>query len=153
MSDLSWFTHRIRMYGRLMLTWLGYINGKCDTMIMAYIRIRHGIYLLKKVTFQAKEWKTKGSTNLGWKKAAARCDPSLVKQGARFDGQYVNRNVTLVGGPGPPLWKIWVRQLGWLFIPNISGKIKLMFESTNQQFWANQSVSINPSSVWICWRG
>ena len=23
-----------------------------------------------------------------------------------------------------PLWKIWVRQLGWLFIPNISGKIK-----------------------------
>ena len=21
----------------------------------------------------------------------------------------------LVGGPGPPLWKIWARQLGWLF--------------------------------------
>ena len=32
----------------------------------------------------------------------------------------------LVGGPGPPLWKIWVRQLGWLATPNINGKIKLM---------------------------
>ena len=27
---------------------------------------------------------------------------------------------------GPPLWKIWVRQLGWWSQPNISGKIKLM---------------------------
>ena len=27
---------------------------------------------------------------------------------------------------GPPPWKIWVRQLGWLFPPSISGKIKLM---------------------------
>ena len=27
--------------------------------------------------------------------------------------------IYLVGGPGPPLWKIWVRQLGWLEIPNI----------------------------------
>ena len=27
---------------------------------------------------------------------------------------------------GPPLWKIWFRQLGWLDIPNISGKIKFM---------------------------
>ena len=27
------------MYGFYMLTWLGYIDGKCDTMIMAYIRI------------------------------------------------------------------------------------------------------------------
>ena len=26
----------------------------------------------------------------------------------------------------PPLWKIWVRQLGWGQQPNISGKIKLM---------------------------
>ena len=34
----------------------------------------------------------------------------------------------------PPLWKIWVRLLGWLFpiIPNISGKIKVMFQTTNQ---------------------
>ena len=27
---------------------------------------------------------------------------------------------------GLPLWKIWVRQLGWLDNPNINGKIKLM---------------------------
>ena len=32
----------------------------------------------------------------------------------------------LVGGFWPPLWKIWVRQLGWLEIPNINGKIKFM---------------------------
>ena len=29
-----------------------------------------------------------------------------------------------------PLWKIWVRQLGWLF--PIYGKIKFMFQTTNQ---------------------
>ena len=33
---------------------------------------------------------------------------------------------------GPPLWKIWVRQLGWWQQPNINGKIKLMFQTTNQ---------------------
>ena len=27
---------------------------------------------------------------------------------------------------GPPLWKIWVRQLGWWMQPNINGTIKLM---------------------------
>ena len=32
-------------YGRLMLTKLGYIDGKCDTMNMAYIRILWGIVL------------------------------------------------------------------------------------------------------------
>ena len=26
----------------------------------------------------------------------------------------------------PPLWKIWVRQLGWLYIPNINGTIQKM---------------------------
>ena len=31
---------------------------------------------------------------------------------------------------GPPLWKIWLRKLGWLF--TIDGKIKLMFQTTNQ---------------------
>ena len=37
-----------------------------------------------------------------------------------------------------PLWKIWVRQLGWWNIPNIYiyiykyGKIKFMFQTTNQ---------------------
>jgi hypothetical protein len=31
-----------------------------------------------------------------------------------------------------PLWKIWVRQLGWLF--PIYGKIKAMFQTTNQIF-------------------
>ena len=33
----------------------------------------------------------------------------------------------LVGGFSPPLWKIWIRQLGWLF--SIYGKIKVMFQS------------------------
>ena len=32
-----------------------------------------------------------------------------------------------------PLWKIWVRQLGWLF--PIYGKIKLMFQTTNQIYF------------------
>ena len=37
----------------------------------------------------------------------------------------VSKNsIVMVGGFSPPLWKIWVRQLGWLDIPNISGKIK-----------------------------
>ena len=36
-------TWRIPSYGRLMLTWLGYIDGQCGSMIMAYIRIRHGM--------------------------------------------------------------------------------------------------------------
>ena len=31
------------MYGLYMLTKLGYIDGEWQTMIMAYIRIRHGI--------------------------------------------------------------------------------------------------------------
>ena len=39
----------------------------------------------------------------------------------------VNRMWTyLFGGWEKPLWKIWVRQLGWLDIPNISGKIEFM---------------------------
>ena len=39
-------------------------------------------------------------------------------------------NGYLVGGPGPPLWKIWFRQLGWLF--PIYGKIKNGNQTTNQ---------------------
>ena len=35
---------------------------------------------------------------------------------------------------GPPLWKIWVRQLEFE-IPNINGKIKLMFNQTTNQQW------------------
>ena len=36
----------------------------------------------------------------------------------------------LVGGWGKPLWKIWVT---WDdYIPNISGKIQVMFQTTNQ---------------------
>ena len=38
----------------------------------------------------------------------------------------------LVGGPGPPLWKIWVRQLGWWQKPNINGKIKVIATSHHQ---------------------
>ena len=45
-DDTMWspsLTHRIRMYGKQMLTKLGYIHGKWQTIIMAYIRIRHGL--------------------------------------------------------------------------------------------------------------
>ena len=40
---------------------------------------------------------------------------------------------------GPPLWKIWVRQLGWVF--PIYGKIKFMFQTTNQIKTTVSSVS------------
>ena len=49
---------------------------------------------------------------------------------------------SLVGGI-PTLWKIWVRQLGWLF--PILGKIKAMFQTTNQ-------ITIEiPFDGWIQW--
>ena len=52
-----------------------------------------------------------------------------------FDGPKIeqwlnNGNNWLVVG-GPPLWKIWVRQLGWLAFP-IYGKIKNGNQTTNQ---------------------
>ena len=34
----------------------------------------------------------------------------------------------------PPLWKIWVRQLGWLFPIYIYGTIIQMFQTTNQLY-------------------
>ena len=41
----------------------------------------------------------------------------------------------LVGGFSPPLWKIWVRQLGWWHKPNISGTIQNSWQpvTTNQK--------------------
>ena len=50
----------------------------------------------------------------------------------------------LVGGPGPPLWKIGVRQLGWGQQPNISGKIKHGNQTTNQTL-----ISTSPPSCLI----
>ena len=44
----------------------------------------------------------------------------------------------LVGGWALPLWKIWVRQLGWFSIPNIWKVIK--FHGSN-----HQSININQS--------
>ena len=49
-------------------------------------------------------------------------------------------NGELAGGWALPLWKIWVRQIGWLF--PISGKIIQMFQTTNQN-------SINLHCCWI----
>ena len=49
-----------------------------------------------------------------------------------------------------PLWKIWVRQLGWLFIiPNIWKVIKAMFQSppTSNQ-WESHGI-LGPWSWWI----
>ena len=40
-----------------------------------------------------------------------------------------------------PLWKIWVRQLGWLYIPNISGKMVSKW----------QPVTTNQGSGWEIW--
>ena len=38
---------------------------------------------------------------------------------------------------GPPLWKIWVRHLGWWVIPNISGKMPNWWQpfTTNQMLY------------------
>ena len=49
-------------------------------------------------------------------------------------------NGELAGGWALPLWKIWVRQIGWLF--PISGKIIQMFQTTNQN-------SINLHCCWL----
>ena len=39
----------------------------------------------------------------------------------------------LVGGPVyPPLWKIWLRPLGWLEVPNISGKMPNWWQPNHQ---------------------
>ena len=46
-----------------------------------------------------------------------------------LDTQYATQNWLVVG---PPLWKIWVRQLGWLDIPNINGKIKNWWQPNHQ---------------------
>ena len=52
---------------------------------------------------------------------------------------------------GPPLWKIWVRQLGWWHKPNISGKIKKRATSHHQPvihlFHLLPVVSSSPSSL------
>ena len=40
------------------------------------------------------------------------------------NGRFIMDNPILVGVVYPPLWKIWLRQLGWGQQPNISGKIK-----------------------------
>ena len=44
------------------------------------------------------------------------------------------RNIWLLGGPGPPLWKIWLRQLGRLDIPNIYiyGKMQNWWQPNHQ---------------------
>ena len=50
-------------------------------------------------------------------------DPRTLDRSARSDSDRLDgpelKHSTLVGGPGPPLWKIWVRQLGWWQKPNI----------------------------------
>ena len=60
--------------------------------------------------------------------------------------------IYLVGGFWPPLWKIWVRQLGWLLIPNKNGKIKFMATkpptSRKYDIWLYHVV---PSSL-LAWR-
>ena len=66
--------------------------------------------------------------------------PDLSKQKLL---QYQHTEASLVGGPGPPLWKIWLRQLGWFDVPNINGKITFMFQTTNQ---------IMDSQCYVCFK-
>ena len=44
---------------------------------------------------------------------------------------------------GPPLWKIWVRQLGWSSKPKIHGKIKFMATSHHQPSFLFHSSSFS----------
>ena len=46
----------------------------------------------------------------------------------------------------PPLWKIWVRQLGWWLFP-IYGKIKFMFQTTNQMKIAAMFIRWSPENA------
>ena len=46
----------------------------------------------------------------------------------------------LVGGPGPPLWNIWFRQLGWLEIPNLWENSKNGNQTTNQLCYTNKKL-------------
>ena len=65
-KDSFQYPWRIRMYGRLMLTWLGYIDGKCDTINMAYIRIRHGIEIQRWDSENQTLWMQQWAMFLSW---------------------------------------------------------------------------------------
>ena len=53
----------------------------------------------------------------------------------------------LVGGPGPPLWKIWVRHLGWWDSQYMQNKIHGN-QTTNQKWmWMNVNDKFDPSDV------
>ena len=56
-------------------------------------------------------------------------EPVNLEAAKTNSNEYLEFYEWLVGG-WLPLWKIWVRQLGWLF--PIYGKIKFMFQTTNQ---------------------
>ena len=63
-------------------------------------------------------------------------DHSLIPSTSKI----VDEHIWLV--VGPPLWKIWVRQLGWLETPNISGKIKLMATKPPTRYQSDESSSL-----------
>ena len=70
-------------------------------------------------------------TKLGWISGWIKMLPvclfnTKVNPSARHHDAY------LVGGPGPPLWKIWLRQLGWGQQPNISGKMPNWWQPNHQ---------------------
>ena len=61
-------------------------------------------------------------------------------------------NDNLIGGFSPPLWKIWLRQMGWLIIPNCMEKYIQMFQTTNQQVlvdWKIGSFESIPKVVYL----
>ena len=64
--------------------------------------------------FDTLDLATKGWTT-GWKSSSNMFKPNQSKEMIlKFWPRPMPRRYLLVGGPGPPLWKIWVRQLGWL---------------------------------------
>ena len=57
----------------------------------------------------------------------------------------------LVGGWALPLWKIWVRQLGW-WHSQLNGKMKLMFQSPPTRYCISCGLTVQKShlSLGIC---
>ena len=60
---------------------------------------------------------------------------------------HLTEPLKLVGGPGPPLWKIWT-SIGMMTFP-IYGKIKLMFQTTNQITFQQETWSIGELAAFL----
>ena len=59
-------------------------------------------------------------------------NPIRMRTGGPISGTPHLCVYNLVGGFSPPLWKIWLRQLGWGKQPNISGKMPNWWQPNHQ---------------------